>query len=86
MLISSTIGHGLAVQVAFSYHAGLDAKLYGDDAHPEEPAELEVTSIWATIDPAKHNIIDSLSEDEMECMHDLCWQRVNELAELATDG
>ena len=41
----TTIGEGLPVEVSFDWHPGRPVKLHGDDAHPEEPAELEITKI-----------------------------------------
>lgn len=90
MKTTSTIGHGLDVFVEFDHHPGRDEVQYGDNPHPEEPAELEVTKIWVTIDPDKYNIIDSLSTEEMELMEDLCWRKVGddarEAAEDCPDG
>lgn len=84
--ISSTIGEGLEVDVEFDHSPGRDAKLYGDDPHPEEPAELDLTSIWAVCDVKRNNIIHSLTEDELGLMVDLCWRKVGEDKENIYDG
>lgn len=86
MRISSTIGHGLDVEIEFDHHSGRAEKQFGDDPHPEEPAELEITKIWATIDPEKFNIIDSICEEEVDLFEDKCWEKVREDAENALDG
>jgi len=35
----------LPVEVEFDYHPGCPAKLYGENVHPEEPAEIEITKV-----------------------------------------
>ena len=81
----STIGYGLDIMIEFDHHPGRDAKMFGDDAHPEEPAELEITKIWAELDHEMHDIKDSLSTEEMRLNEGICWRKVADDARAAAE-
>ncbi len=85
MRAESTIGHGLDIYIEFDHSPGRDAKLYGDDPHPEEPPELEITKVWVILDPVKNDIKDSLSMEEMELNEDLCWKKAADDARAAAE-
>ena len=78
--LQTTIGEGLPIEVSFDWNPGRPVRLYNPGAHPEEPAEIEITKIvtyhkaggWTSI----MCIYDALNTKTLEALETECWEKV----------
>ena len=74
MNLYTTIGEGLPIEVSFDWNPGRPVRLYNPGAHPEEPAEIEITKI--VVVSGVMCIYDALNTKTLEALETECWEKV----------
>lgn len=72
---NTIIGENTTAKVCFLFSPGRPAKIYGDNPHPEEPAEIEIYSVTAN----GGVFLEDLSEECLERIKNEAGEYLNNL-------